>query len=1494
MRAVPLQLFSPAVQAWFESSFPAPTPAQEQGWPAIHRGDSTLILAPTGSGKTLAAFLAAINRLMTSPVTDPKQRRTRVLYISPLRALAFDVEKNLRSPLVGIRMAAERLGIEITVPTVAMRTGDTSMQDRRRLARVPADILITTPESLYLMLTSKARETLAGVETVIIDEIHALAPTKRGAHMALSMERLDALVTGAGNPPVQRIGLSATQRPLEEVARFLGGFDTTTGRPRPVTIVDAGVRKQLDIEVVVPVDDMSDLGEARSLWPSIHPKLLELVMTHRSTLIFANSRRSAERLAAALNELAFERGIIGPGDPDLVKAHHGSLAREQRVVIEDELKTGQLRGLVATSSLELGIDMGAIDLVVQVESPGAVSSGLQRIGRAGHQVGEPSRGKVFPKHRGDLVETAVVVQRMRAGLIEHTHYLRNPLDVLSQHLVAMTAMDEYSVHELMTLTRRCACFADITNEVFVAVLDMLAGRYPSDEFAELRPRLNWDRLAVDSDGEVRLGLVRARDGAQRLAIANAGTIPDRGLFGVFLPDGVRVGELDEEMVYESRTGEVFRLGASTWRIEEITHERVVVTPAPGVPGKMPFWHGDRPGRPIELGTAVGAFVREIRAMPADDAVARMESEHCLDGLAARNLLQYLNDQAIATGVVPDDRTIVVERFRDEIGDWRVCILTPFGAAVHAPWGMAIEANMRAVLDVAVETIWGDDGIVMRLPDSMDRIDNELFTIDPSEIDELVVSAVSQSALFASRFREASARALLLPRRRPGMRTPLWQQRQRSSGLLDVASKYPTFPMLLEATRECLHDVFDLDALRNILADIRARRIKLVAVETPTASPFSQSLVFSWIAAFMYEYDAPNAERKAAALALDRDLLRELLGSEELRELLEPAVLNDVEAELQCISELRHAVSVDGLHDILRRVGDLSMAEISARSTGDFHAWIGELVLARRAIVVRIDGHERYVDAQDAGRLRDALGVAIPVGLPFVFTESTPRPLDDLVGRFARTHGPFHTVDLATRFGASTERVTAALEALERAGRIVSGDFRPGGVAREWCDADVLRLLRRRSLAALRKEVEPVDATVLGLFLPAWHGIDSPRRGTDALVDAIAMLQGVPLAVSALATEILPARVADFKLNDLDALFTSGTVVWQGAGGLGSNDGKIVLAFRGEARLVLPQALEYAVGDIASALREHLGMVGASFWNDLVRAAHVGGHSYTDSEVLGALWNLVWAGEVTNDGLAPVWAYASGAVAKAAVGARSAARRPRPGGLARLGPASGHGRWSLTSALRQPPSSNTERMHALISQLLERHGVLTREAVLAEGIEGGFHGIYPVLSMMEERGQVRRGYFIAGMGAAQFALPGAVDRLRSYDSIDRSTGVAGPGVVSVLSAVDPAQPYGASVPWPTIESTASKPMRVAGALVMLLDGNPLVYLDRRGTSVVTFGSRNGQFDWPSALTNIVKSGRRKSLSIERIDGVAAPSSPHADALRSVGFTDGYKGLAYRAS
>ncbi len=1462
-----LDRFSASVRAWFETSFAAPTDAQVQGWPAIADGDHTLLLAPTGSGKTLAAFMWAIDRLGNSPV-PAKDRRTRVLYVSPLRALAFDVEKNLRAPVAGITLAAERLGTTFDAPAVAMRTGDTPAKERQQLVRNPPDILITTPESLYLMLTSRARETLRGVQTVIVDEIHALAPTKRGAHLMLSLERLDEIT----DSPPQRIGLSATQRPLDEIARFLGG--QTEHGPRAVTIVDAGSRKPLDVEVIVPVDDMNEPGahptdphavrldnpEANSsIWPYVHPRILELIRAHRTTIVFCNARRTAERLAAHLNDLAGE---------ELVRAHHGSLAREQRVQVESELKAGRLKAIVATSSLELGIDMGTVDLVVLVESPGSVARGLQRVGRAGHQVGEPSTGKIFPKYRGDLLEAAVVVQRMREGLVEEMRYPRNPLDVLAQHIVAACAVDEWSVDDLYALVRRCANFAELSEDAFRETLDLLAGRYPSDRFSGLRPRIVWDRVQ---------GRVRAREGAHRVAVQSGGTIPDRGLFGVFLPDGARVGELDEEMVYESRVGECFVLGASTWRIEEITVDRVVVTPAPGEPAKTPFWRGDRPGRPLELGRALGTMSRELRALPGDQAEARLAASG-LDARAASNLRQYLAEQGEATGAVPDDRTIVVERFPDEIGDWRVCILTPFGSRVHAPWALAIEERLERN-DLPVQVLWSDDGIILRLPESIDDVATQLLLPEPDELDDLVISRLPGTSLFASKFRENAARALLLPRRRPGERTPLWQQRQRAADLLEVASGYPSFPILLETTRECVRDIFDVPALREVLGDIRSRKVRVVPVETRRASPFAQSLLFGWIAAYMYEGDAPLAERRAAALALDRDLLRDLMGVEELRELLDPEVLAELELELQRLAPSRRARNADDLHDMLVDLGPLTIEEVRARCAPSGPAplvahWLDTVLAERR--VIEIAGH--LAAAEDAARLRDALGWAIPQGLPAAFTDPVERPLDQLVARYARTHVPFTADDVHRRLEVSIDRARDALGRLEEDGRVVLGEFRPGGVEREWCDAGVLRTLRRRSLAALRHEIEPVNAATFARFLPAWQGVGRGRRGLDALVEALEQLQGVAIPASVLERDVLPARVDGYQPAMLDELCAAGEIVWIGAGPLGADDGRVRLFFRDRVRLLAPRATtgEAPDGEIHDAIRDRLLRGGASFWPELVQAAGTA----DEAVVLTALWDLVWAGEVTNDTFGPLRV----ARRPTAVRRPSSRGRPRPGRLTRLGPPAGAGRWSLVVSLLEPAPSPTEAAHATALQLLERHGVATREGVRAEGVPGGFAGVYPVLRALEEAGRARRGWFVAGLGAAQFAMPGAVDRLRAHRNVDDDD----PARVLVLAATDPAQPYGAALAWP---EHSSRPARAAGAFVVLVDGACAAYVERGGKSLLTFVDVDVE-RWPDALVEAHKEGRLPRLTIERIDDEPARTSPHAGALRAAGFADGYKGLTLR--
>jgi ATP-dependent Lhr-like helicase len=1423
--------FHPAVGAWFAETFASPTKAQRLGWEAIRKGESALVFAPTGSGKTLAAFLAALDRLMFDPV-PPRAERCRVVYVSPLKALAVDVERNLRTPIQGIARVAGRRGEAVHVPTVAIRTGDTPAEERARMLRQPPDILITTPESLFLVLTSRARAFLASVETVIVDEIHAVVATKRGAHLALSLERLEE----AARRPLQRIGLSATQRPLEEVARYLGGGEgLRTWRPRPVTVVDAGARKAFDLKVEVPVEDMSRLGEVlepgkgeipegpasvvqrRSIWPAIHPRLLELVRAHRSTILFVNSRRLAERLAAALNDLAGET---------IARAHHGSIARDQRLEIEDALKGGRIPALVATSSLELGIDMGAVDLVIQIEAPTSVASGMQRIGRASHQVEAVSRGVLVPKYRGDLLACAAITKAMKEGAVEETRVPQNPLDVLAQHLVAMAALGERDTDELFALVRRAAPFARLAPTQFEGVLDMLSGRYPSDEFAELRPRLVWDRVG---------GKVRPREGAQRLAVANAGTIPDRGLYGVFLADaegsGRRVGELDEEMVFESRAGEVFVLGASSWRIAEITRDRVLVLPAPGEPGKVPFWKADRGARPLELGRRIGRLTRELAALPREEARTRLEAQHDLDRRAAENLLAYIEEQREATGALPDDRTIVLERMRDEVGDWRLCLLSPWGGRVHAPWAMVLEARLRGEGALEVETIWSDDGIVIRVPERERPPEAGDLMPEPEEIEDLVVRDLGATSLFAGRFREAAARALLLPRRKPGLRTPLWIQRKRAHDLMQVASRYPSFPIVLEAYRECLQDVFDLPGLVDLARRVRAREIRLVTVDTQVPSPFSASLLFGYVANYIYDGDAPLAERRAQALAVDQRQLRELLGEAELRELLDARALDALEVSLQCLDDPHRATGKDRLHDLLLRLGDLSFEEVTARAQagpgGDAassaRTWLDALVAERRAIGVRIAGGERFVAAEDAGRMRDALGVALPPGLPAAFLEPFPHALREVVARYARTRGPFTVAEPARRYGLGEDAVRAALADVQREGRVLEGEFRPGGTGREWCSADVLASLRRRSLAALRKQVEPAEPAALARLLLDWQGVAvSPstsvaRRGPDALLDVIEQLQGAVLPASILERDVLPARLPGYRQEDLDTLCAAGEVVWVGMGPLGERDGRVALFLTDHLPLLFAVRAEPPVGAHHDRIREHLGRHGACFFSELLEAAGGG----LARPVLDALWDLAWAGEVTNDTPGALRAFV-------AAHAPRADRRRRVGGFRsrRQVPPSAVGRWSRVPVPRRAPTA-TERAKALVEQLLARHGVLTRDAVAFEEVLGGFSAVYPVLKALEEAGRVRRGYFVAGLGGLQFAHPGALERLRAR----REPSEGEPQAV-VLAAADPANPYGAALPWPKAD-TSARLARAGGSHVVLVDGALTALITGGGRDLAAF-------------------------------------------------------------
>ena len=1509
-----LSRFSAPTRAWFTSAFEAATPAQLGAWEAISSGRHALVVAPTGSGKTLAAFLWALDRVASSPPPEDRRRRCRVLYVSPLKALAVDVERNLRSPLTGIRRESVLLGLPEPDVTVGVRSGDTPADERRRFSTRPPDVFITTPESLFLVLTSQARDSLRGVDTVIIDEVHALAGTKRGAHLAISLERLDALL----ERPAQRIGLSATVRPVEEVASFLGGS-------APVTVVAPPSAKIVDLEVIVPVDDMAELGSAApstsstggdpraaSIWPHVEERVVDLISEHRSTIVFANSRRLAERLTARLNEIWLERtsgevldpssspaqvmaqsGATGGAPTVLARAHHGSVSKEQRALIEDDLKAGRLPAVVATSSLELGVDMGAVDLVIQVESPPSVASGLQRVGRAGHQVGAVSKGIVLPKYRGDLVQTAVVAERMRDGRIEALRMPRNPLDVLAQQLVAMTAMDTWQVDDALALVRRAAPFATLPQSAYDAVLDMLAGRYPSDEFAELRPRLVWDRTA---------GTITGRPGAQRLAVTSGGTIPDRGLFGVFLVGDrpSRVGELDEEMVYESRIGDVFSLGASSWRIEDITHDRVLVSPAPGLAGRLPFWHGDALGRPYELGAAMGGFVREIAALSRTKADARLAASG-LDARARSNLLAYLDDQRAATTHVPDDRTLVLERVRDELGDWRLVLHSPYGAQVHAPWALAVTARIRERHGIDAQVMHADDGIVLRLPDVEDdailRDIAECVVLDPTEVEALVTAEAGGSALFAARFRESAARALLLPRRHPGKRSPLWQQRQRSAQLLSVASSYGSFPIVLETMREVLQDVYDVPGLVALMRSVDAREVRVVEVETPTPSPFARSLLFGYVAAYLYEGDSPLAERRAAALTLDSALLAELLGQAELRDLLDPDSLDQVEAELQRLVPERHARDAEGVADLLRMLGPLTRDELAVR--GVQPGWIDELLTARRAIAVRIAGHDTIAAVEDAARLRDALGTALPVGLPDAFLEPVADPVADLVSRWARTHGPFAVSDAASAFGVGPAVVHGALLRLAAYGRVVSGEFRPGGRGTEWCDADVLRQIRRRSVAALRREAEPVPASALGAFLPAWQNVDGRLRGVDGVLRVIEQLAGVVVPASAWETLVLPSRVADYHPGMLDELTSSGEIAWCGAGSLGGHDGYVALAPADTAPLVLPDLVAHEPDDVHQALLAALGTGGGWFFRDLAtRVRESGIEPPDDARLSAALWDLVWTGRVTGDTWAPLRAALVGTsrAPRAAAGParpRARARYARPAGAVRISTPTVSGRWSSAVPRLADP---TRRAAALADGLLDRHGIVLRGAVAAEHVLGGFAGVYRVLAAYEDAGKCRRASVVEGLGAAQFALPGAIDRVRAF-APDRRDPHAAPQAV-VLAATDPANAYGAALPWPARPEdavSAHRPGRKAGALVVLVDGDLVLYVERGGRTLLTWGDDDASMRVAtSALAAAVREGLLGRLTVQKADGasVLSPRSPLGAALEASGFTATPQGLRLR--
>ncbi|MDO5495201.1 MAG: ATP-dependent helicase [bacterium] len=1568
-----LARFTEPTRRWFGATFGSPTTAQTGAWDAITRGEHTLVVAPTGSGKTLAAFLWSLDRLISEPEPEDPARRCRVLYISPMKALAVDVERNLAEPLAGIAAAARDLGLPTPRLEVSVRSGDTPADARRSFARKGTDILITTPESLYLLLTSQAREMLRGIQHVIVDEIHALAGSKRGAHLALSLERLDSLLPA----PAQRIGLSATVRPAEEVQRFLAGG-------RTVTLVRPESTKEWDLRITVPVEDMGDLSaagdragggarERSSIWPHVEEQIADLIAAHRSTIVFANSRRVAERLTARLNEIWEERLASGTAattterEPRrrqsavrettqashnmgraapaiLARAHHGSVSREQRLEIEEGLKSGRLPAVVATSSLELGIDMGAVDLVVQVGSPPSVASGLQRVGRAGHQVGAVSRGIFFPNHRGELAPTAVVVERMRSGEIESLRVPANPLDVLAQQVVAMCAMDEWDVGELGELVRRAAPFATLGEAVLHAVLDMLSGRYPSDEFSELRPRIVWDRGS---------GALRGRPGAQRLAVTSGGTIPDRGLYGVFVAGegpGRRVGELDEEMVYESRVGDVFLLGTSVWRIEQITHDQVLVTPAGGEPGRLPFWHADILGRPAELGAAVGAFLRMLGSGSADDGgPGSVVGEGELDSRAEENLRRYVAEQREAAGAVPDDRTVVVERFRDELGDWQVAVHSVFGARVNTAWALVMAGRLREEIGVDPQTMATDDGILLRLPNT-DLDDSHLEAllarsvwIEPEMVRDAVTAELGGSALFAARFRECAARALLLPRGNPGQRQALWQQRLRSSQLLQVASRYPDFPIVLEAVREVLQDVFDVPALEGLMGAIGARRMTVAHALTPAPSPFARTLLFGYIGQFMYDGDQPLAERRALALALDPALLEELLGTGAvtLAELLDPDVVAEVDAELQGLgSGARRARNAEDVADLLRRLGPISAGDVAARSADPeaVDGWLAGLERERRAFSIVVGGESRWIAVEDAGLVRGSLGSQVPGWVDAAFLEPVPEAVAVLLRRFTRTRGPFTAGEAARWVGLEESVVSVVLEELARGGVLTHGRIRAGGGPEgEWVDAQVLSRLRRRSLAAQRAEADPVPGAAYARFLGEWQGLASEpgveggarggpeavraSAGMEGLLRVVEQLAGARIPASALEALVLPARLPGYEPALLDSALAAGSVVWQGAGTIPGNDGWVALHPADSARLTLRPPEEVA-GALHEAILGHLRHGGGWAFRPLADAIAAawdsdaeGAPPPLDAALTEALWDLVWAGAVTNDSYLPLRALLSAgrSAHRRSPGGRMRGRvggRPRLGSLAlgsgvaagsglptRAGPPTAAGRWSAAPEVETDP---TIRAVATAEVLLDRHGVVTRGVVGVEGVEGGFSAIYRVLSRAEEGGSVRRGYFVEGLGASQFATTGAVDRLREQvgggASAQGSGAAAGPGgraEALVLAATDPAHPYGAALPWPPSE--AGRPARSAGGLVVLVGGDVVVHLERGGRSAVTFTQDPAALAAAAgALAATVRRGRVDRIVIERADGAALLGSQHpvVEHLVAAGFVPSPRG--YRIS
>lgn len=1523
-----LALFSPATRCWFSTAFKAPTPVQQSAWHAIASGQHCLVIAPTGSGKTLAAFLTAIDSLFQTRAQQPAPDRdstTRILYISPVKALAADVQRNLNLPLAGVVAERRQRGEPEITLHVGMRSGDTPGAERAKLLRRPPDILITTPESLFLMLTSKARTTLQGLTTVIVDEVHAVAGSKRGSQLALSLERLDALLP----QPAQRIGLSATIRPVERVAEFLGGC-------QPTLVVNPAAGRTLHLSIEVPVTDMTDIASdpnphsstgqpSGSIWPHIETRILQLVMAHRATLVFANSRGLAEKLTARLNERyaaqqqteslrqpaqhydSFSGGSQNRSDsaPGVIaRSHHGSVSKEQRSEIESALKQGELRCVVATSSLELGIDMGPVDLVIQVGAPLSVASALQRVGRAGHQVGGASTGILFPRTRRDLLDATVTVQAMQAGQLDALSPPRNPLDILAQQTLAAVAMEPLQADAWFERVRRADPFRTLSRRLFDATLDMLAGKFPSDDFTNLRPRLVWDRQS---------GLLTARPGTQHLAVTSGGTIPDRGMFSVILPEGEeqsgsrRVGELDEEMVYESRVNDIITLGATSWRIQQITHDQVVVVPAPGRSARLPFWRGEGVGRAADSGASLAVFLRQLDNATPEDAQQHLHSLGLNDN-AISNLLSLLAEQRAATGVLPGDRTLVIERCRDESGDWRVILHSPWGQRIHAPWALAIAARIQRRLGIDASVVASDDGIIARFPDSEGRVPGaELFVFDADSLTQEVTDTIGSSALFAARFRECASRALLLPKRNPGKRSPLWQQRLRAGQLLEVARQYEDFPILIETARECLQDVYDLPALHRLMNQIQQGSVQFVEVTTDVPSPFAAPLLFGYVAEFIYASDAPQAERRASLLALDSNLLGELLGQTDKGDLLAPAVVEQVEQALQRLDPRYQAQHTEGIVDLLRELGPLSLPEIEARFSGDPSQAVAALQQfeeAQRVISVTVAGEARWAVVEDAARLRDALATVIPDNLPATFLQPLPDPIRDLITRYARTHGLFSAQQLADRYGVGVAVINSALLPLREQGNLLHVGSETGQADGVWVSADVFKRLRLRSLQSAREATRPVAPAAWVTLLLERHGVLNPAatftretlpvaqplyEGIDGLARVIEQLAGVALPASLWESQILRARIRDYQPAMLDELLANGEVLWCGHKALGHNDGLISLHLTEFAAETLPPSdSTQSPTELQQAILEALSHGGAWFAHEIMTKL-AGPETPPSGDIYAALWQLVWQGDITTD----TWTAVRGLLGSPGATRSRPARALRSRHVQRFAPSSLMvrgpgintiaGRWS---GLVRRDISPTRQALALAENMLDRYGVITRGSAISEQIPGGFPALQPVLRGMEDAGRIMRGRFIAGAGGAQFTDALTIERLRelAQQPADTTAAVA-------LAAMDPANPFGATLGWP-VHMTGARPVRRLGARIAIVGGELALYLPQGGKDLLIFTPDEAQQQAAiAALALALKREKSLSFTLETVNGQPVSQSPLLNTLRHAGFSRVPQGFSW---